>query len=83
MLIVREYLDESGRSPFREWLTSLDQASRARVQARVLRLELGNLGDHKQIGGGVWEARLTFRTRLPRLLRQERRRTRAAPGRRR
>lgn len=33
---------------------------RARVQARVLRFELGNLSDHKAIGGGVWEARLAF-----------------------
>ena len=60
MLTVREYLDDSGRSPFREWLTGLDHATRARIQARILRFELGNLGDHKQVGGGVWEARLTF-----------------------
>jgi putative addiction module killer protein len=33
---------------------------RARVQARVLRFELGNLGDHKSVGSGVWEARLAF-----------------------
>ena len=26
----------------------------------MLRFELGNLGDHKSIGGGVWEARLDF-----------------------
>jgi len=32
----------------------------ARIQARVLRFELGNLGDHKSGGGGVWEARLDF-----------------------
>jgi putative addiction module killer protein len=60
MLTVREYLDETGRSPFRQWLAELDQATRARVQARVLRFELGNLGDHKQLGQGVWEARLDF-----------------------
>jgi putative addiction module killer protein len=60
MLTIREYLDESGRSPFRGWLQALDSATRARVQARVLRFETGNLGDHKQVGGGVWEARLAF-----------------------
>jgi putative addiction module killer protein len=32
----------------------------ARIQARVLRFEKGNLGDHKTVGGGVWEARLDF-----------------------
>jgi putative addiction module killer protein len=26
----------------------------------VLRFEAGNLGDHKSVGGGVWEARLDF-----------------------
>ena len=33
---------------------------RARVQARVFRFESGNLGDHKTVGDGVWEARLDF-----------------------
>ena len=60
MLTVREYLDDIGRSPFRQWLVGLDQVARARIQARILRFELGNLGDHKQVGGGVWEARLDF-----------------------
>jgi putative addiction module killer protein len=57
---VREYLTADGRNPFREWLGTLDVAVRARVQARLLRFELGNLGDHKSLGAGVWEARLAF-----------------------
>lgn len=60
MLTVREYLTGDGRNPFREWLGTLDTAVRARVQARVLRFELGNLGDHKSVGAGVSEARLMF-----------------------
>lgn len=59
-MIVREYLTADGRNPFREWLGTLDVAVRARVQARMLRFELGNLGDHKSVGAGVWEARLAF-----------------------
>jgi putative addiction module killer protein len=59
-MTVREYLTPSGRNPFREWLGTLDVALRARVQARVLRFELGNLGDNRRVGAGVWEARLTF-----------------------
>ncbi len=58
--VVREYVDESGRIPFRDWLGELDTSVRARVQARVLRFETGNLGDHKEVGEGVWEARLDF-----------------------
>jgi putative addiction module killer protein len=59
-LIIREYLSADGRSFFREWLDTLDISVRARIQARVLRFETGNLGDHKAVGGGVWEARLMF-----------------------
>jgi putative addiction module killer protein len=47
MLTIREYVDRHARSPFREWLDGVDQTARARIQARLLRVELGNLGDHK------------------------------------
>lgn len=59
-LTVREYLTKDGKSPFREWLGSLTKHVRARIQARVLRFELGNPGDHKSVGAGVWEARVMF-----------------------
>ena len=59
-LKVREYLTSDGRSPFADWLRALDVATRARIQARVLRFEGCNLGDHKSVGGGVLEARVNF-----------------------
>jgi putative addiction module killer protein len=59
-IVVREYIEASGRIPFRVWLDDLDVTTRARVQARILRFETGNLGDHKEVGDGVWEARLGF-----------------------
>ena len=58
--VVREYVEKRGRIPFRDWLAELDKATRARVQARILRFETGNLGDHKDVGAGVLEARLDF-----------------------
>jgi putative addiction module killer protein len=57
---VREYVTADGKSPFREWVRSLAKAVGARIQLRVQRFELGNLGDHKNVGGGVWEARVMF-----------------------
>jgi putative addiction module killer protein len=60
VFVVHEYLDETGKSPFRAWLETLDKSTRARVQARILRFETGNLGDNKELGSGVWEARLAF-----------------------
>lgn len=57
---VREFVTADGRSPFREWLGTLDVAVRARIQVRILRFESGNLGDHKSVGNGVCEARMPF-----------------------
>ena len=59
-LTVHEYVTTAGKNPFRDWLGTLDLAVKARIQARILRFETGNLGDHKAVGGGVWEARLVF-----------------------
>jgi putative addiction module killer protein len=59
-LTVREYLTADGKNPFREWRRSLTRAVGARIQLRMQRFELGNLGDHKNVGQGVWEARVMF-----------------------
>lgn len=59
-LTVREYLTVDGKNPFRAWLDTLDVTPRARIQARILRFSTGNLGDHKTVGAGVWEARVVF-----------------------
>src|SRR5215831_13669308 len=59
-LTIREYLTPQGKNPFRDWLKGLDVGVQARIQARVLRFENGNLGDYKSVGNGVWEACLDF-----------------------
>jgi putative addiction module killer protein len=48
---VREYLTADGENPYRQWLDTLDVTPHARIQARVLRFSMGNLGDHKSLGG--------------------------------
>ena len=46
---------------FAEWLASLrDAQARTRVQARILRLRLGNPGDVKPVGEGVSELRINY-----------------------
>jgi putative addiction module killer protein len=58
---VQEYITDRGASPYRRWLKSLsDLRIRARIQARILRLELGNFGDYRPIGESVNELRLDF-----------------------
>jgi putative addiction module killer protein len=59
-LTIKEYLSADGKSYFGEWLRGLDISVKARIQARILRFEMGNLGDHKSVGVGVWEARVMF-----------------------
>ena len=56
-----EYEAPDGRIPFREWLSGLrDRKTQARIDARLLRLRLGNFGDAKAVGAGVHELRLDF-----------------------
>ena len=60
MYKVCEYVDRKGLSQFRKWLETLDRPVKARVQARIFRFEMGNLGDFKSVGKGVYEARFDF-----------------------
>lgn len=57
---IKEYLTSTGKNPFREWIETLDKSIKARVQARIFRVEQGNLGDHKSVGHGIWESRIQF-----------------------
>lgn len=47
--------------PFTEWIEGLrDAKGRAVIARRIERLTLGNYGDHKSVGGGVFELRVDF-----------------------
>jgi putative addiction module killer protein len=46
---------------FSKWLKDLrDDRARARIQARILRLSLGNPGDVKPVGHGISEMRINY-----------------------
>jgi putative addiction module killer protein len=46
---------------FNDWFAGLkDRLVKQRIQARIDRVEDGNLGDHKPVGEGVSELRLSF-----------------------
>ena len=57
---VRAYVAEDGRTAFGEWFVSLDPQAAVRVQQALVRMELGNFGDAKPVGGGVSERRIDF-----------------------
>lgn len=58
---VRDYVTSDGRVPYWEWLRGLrDVETRGRIRERIDRLEDGNFGDCKLLGGGLLELRLRF-----------------------
>ncbi|ASP18378.1 putative addiction module killer protein [Neisseria sp. oral taxon 020 str. F0370] len=45
---------------FDQWLSGLkDKRAKTKIAARLLRISAGNLGDHKSVGGGLSEIRIT------------------------
>lgn len=58
---VKVYCDKRGKEPFVDWLKGLrDMTVQARIQKRVRNLSLGNLGDCRSVGEGIFELRLDF-----------------------
>ncbi|WP_456717007.1 type II toxin-antitoxin system RelE/ParE family toxin [Bradyrhizobium sp. USDA 4353] len=54
-------LDVRQTSEFREWLLGLrDMRAKARIAARIARVEGGNLGDSKPVGRGISEMRIDY-----------------------
>lgn len=60
MIEVREYLDESGASPFGRWFKRLNAPAASRVTMALTRLSQGNLSNAKSVGAGVLEHRIDF-----------------------
>ena len=58
---VEEYTDENGRNLFRRSFEELDERSQSRIIAGIARIEQGNFGDTRNLGGGVWERRFLGR----------------------
>ena len=59
--ILQIYVSSNGKSPFEEWLQSLkDKTSKAKIYQRIDRIRLGNFGDCKSVGAGVYELRIRW-----------------------
>jgi putative addiction module killer protein len=57
---IRIYEVESGQSPFSDWMERQEASVYGKVMTRLERAELGNLGDHRSVGEGVFELRIDF-----------------------
>jgi putative addiction module killer protein len=60
VVVVREYLDSSGRSPFARWFDGLNAPAAAKVTTALTRIEAGNFSSVKGVGAGVFECRIDF-----------------------
>ena len=59
MIELIRYQQEDGREPYTEWFRALrDRMAKARIEARLLQVVSGNLGDCKAVGEGVNELRV-------------------------
>jgi putative addiction module killer protein len=61
---VENYITAADREPFEEWVQSLGVTVRSRIDIRIRRVEMGNLGDHRSVGDGVYELRFNFSCRV-------------------
>ncbi|MDU7589490.1 MAG: type II toxin-antitoxin system RelE/ParE family toxin [Acidovorax sp.] len=56
---IRIYTDREGHAPYEYWLEALpDRMARAKIRARLARVEAGNIGDCKPLRDGVQELRI-------------------------
>ena len=57
---IKEYIDETGKSPFAVWHDHLDARAAAKVTTALYRLEQGNFSNTSGVGGGVFEYKIDF-----------------------
>jgi putative addiction module killer protein len=59
-MIVREYVNGLGHSPFAKWFDALNSAAAVKVTTALYRLEQGNSSNVKSVGDGVLEYKIDF-----------------------
>ena len=58
---IEYYITPDDKTPFLKWLESLrDIKARAKIRTRLDRVQVGNLGDHRPVGKGVWELKIDY-----------------------
>jgi len=60
MIMIREYIDQEGHSPYANWFNRLNAPAAAKVATALVRMEQGNFSNTKGVGKGVSECRIDF-----------------------
>ncbi|HSW48871.1 MAG TPA: hypothetical protein VLH09_01795 [Bryobacteraceae bacterium] len=59
-VVIHEWMDPEGRSPFARWFNDLNAPAAAKVAAALYRLGQGNFSHVEGVGGGVYEIKVDF-----------------------
>ncbi len=59
-MLIKEYLEKNGQSPFARWFEDLDSVAAAKITTALYRLEQGNHSNVKSVGAGVLEYKIDF-----------------------
>ena len=58
---IRRYITSDDKIPFAQWFNSLrDLKVKTKIAQRLNRISLGNLGDYRSVGEGVYELRIDY-----------------------
>lgn len=58
---IQRYVTPDGRIPFDEWFYGLrNPKAKIIINKRLNRVSLGNLGDYRSVGAGVYELRIDY-----------------------
>ncbi len=60
-ITVEMFILPDGKIPFEKWIKGLrDRTARAKIEIRIARIRLGNFGDYRSVGEGVYELRIDY-----------------------
>ena len=57
---IQKYVTDDSICYFDQWFETLNAKSQVRIDVRLDRVSLGNFGDRKSVGNGVYELRFFF-----------------------
>lgn len=60
MIDIEVFESGVGSAPFDDWFNRLPASVADRIDTALQRMRLGNFGDHKRVGEGVFERRIHF-----------------------
>ena len=60
MIVIIEYQDDAGKSPFSRWFNSLSTPAALKVRTAIARIENGNFSNAAPVGQGVSECKVNF-----------------------